>query len=170
MFQLLPQPIASMKGPFESRHTSSERSAPGSSSHPGARSERVLGSQGRSTIHRSGRLTSAKHLSEPAHADSISGWPTGGVIQGSLPVPAGRMRLVDGTTRGEDIRSYPRGHWATTSLQSTRANATRALKAPLRTARRRAQRPVASVRFIPCIAASTRAQRSHGDPSFVMRP
>jgi hypothetical protein len=32
---------ASMKGPLESRHTSSERSAPGSSSHPGARSERV---------------------------------------------------------------------------------------------------------------------------------
>ena len=39
-----------MKGPLESRHTSSERSAPGSSSHPGARSERVLRSQGRSTI------------------------------------------------------------------------------------------------------------------------
>ena len=35
---------ASMKGPLESRHTSSERSAPGLSSHPGARSERVPGS------------------------------------------------------------------------------------------------------------------------------
>jgi helix-turn-helix protein len=31
----------SMKGPLESRHTSSERSAPGLSSHPGARSEQV---------------------------------------------------------------------------------------------------------------------------------
>jgi hypothetical protein len=30
-----------MKGPLESRHTSSERSVPGLSSHPGARRERV---------------------------------------------------------------------------------------------------------------------------------
>ena len=33
--------ITSMKGPVESRHTTSERSAPGLSSHPGARRERV---------------------------------------------------------------------------------------------------------------------------------
>lgn len=33
---------ASMKGPLESKHTSSERSVPGLLSHPGARSERVF--------------------------------------------------------------------------------------------------------------------------------
>src|SRR4029453_13861858 len=46
----------SMKGPLESRHTSSERSAPGLSSHPGTRSERVSTPLGSALITCSGRL------------------------------------------------------------------------------------------------------------------
>ncbi len=62
-----------MKGPFESRHTSSERSAPGSSSHPGARSERGVTDRSRLLAHTcSGRLTSAMHLSEHITRDVLT--------------------------------------------------------------------------------------------------
>ena len=44
----------SMKGPLESRHTSSERSAAGLSSHPDARSERVSTTLGRLSSHAPG--------------------------------------------------------------------------------------------------------------------
>ena len=44
----------SMKGSLESRHTSTERSAPGLSSHPDARSERVSTTLGRLSSHAPG--------------------------------------------------------------------------------------------------------------------
>ena len=54
-----------MKGPLGSRHTSTERRAPGASSHPGARRE-VVTAVCRIVHACSGRLTSAMHLSEHA--------------------------------------------------------------------------------------------------------
>src|SRR5688500_8526162 len=160
-----------MKGPLESRHTSSERSAPGSSSHPGAHRERVLSSP--QVVHhtRSGRLTSATHLSE--HAVSVLTLRLAHV-RGHSEIDglrgAAAMRETDTPHVERTSCAYPRGHRATTSSQSTRAKATRALYAPLRPANRRAHRPVASARFIACIAAATKAHRNHGDPSLVIRP
>ena len=46
----------------------------------------------------------------------------------------------------------------------------RALSAPFVSAKRRPQRPMRSVRFVPCIAASIKAQRNHGEPRLVIRP
>ena len=96
-----------MKGPLESRHTSSERSAPGLSSHPGARSERVSTAD---------RVALPHMLGAPDVGDASirarcgraphSGWPTGGTIQRS----ATRFGLIAQrpsrhSARGEDVRS-----------------------------------------------------------------
>ena len=59
-----PQSSHLLKGPFASRHTSAERRAPGLSSHPGARRDGAIDSQGSLSCTWSGRLTSATHLSE----------------------------------------------------------------------------------------------------------
>src|SRR5438477_10418523 len=133
-----------MKGPFESRHTSSERRAPGLSSHPGARRERVGAEVHRSTPTGSGRLTSAMHLSE--HASCVltlrlaHGRGHSELDGYAVQPPCGKP--THRPWRGRHTPPSGRGHLATTSLHSTRASATRALIAPFRIAHRRAPRPV----------------------------
>ena len=63
-----------------------------------------------------------------------------------------------------------RRHTLTISSHKRRAIATRAFSAPLRTASRRPHAPRRSVAVMRWIAASTSAQRSHGDPRCVIRP
>jgi hypothetical protein len=163
----------SMKGPLESRHTSSERSAPGLSSHPGTRSERVSTSLGSALITCSGRLTSATRLFEqlPASAHAQVG-PRDGAIRrfGASANDAPGRDSAPATWRGRHaLRCTPR-QVAMTSSHNTRAIATRAFARPFVTASRRAQRPRASSRRVAYRAASTKAHRIQGEPCRVMRP
>lgn len=153
-------------------------STPGASADPGARSTPVDGA-GANGCFRVSRVAPPSLLRAPDVCDAsirarsarlnlrlAHGWGHSEIASDARRSHALSRR----TTRGEDVIGYPRGHRATMSSHSTRANATRALLAPLRTASRLAQRPVASVRFIECIAAATSAHRSHGEPSLVIRP
>jgi hypothetical protein len=105
----------SMKGSLESRHTSSERSASGLSSHPDARSERVSTTLGRLISSPcSGRLTSATRLFEqlPASAHTQVG-PRDGAIRRFGASASERQVVNRHAPRGEDVMhsAAPRARW-----------------------------------------------------------
>ena len=172
-----------MKGPLESRHTSSERARPTAREHarrmsdPGARSEPRRARAANGCARRSVGVHPHAWLRAPdvcdasirarRGEDSLSGWTTRGGHSDVRRAAARRRRsCVIPTHRAwRGRRPVRAGATRPRCRHTTRAPARRAPCAtPLRTASRRAQRPVASGRFIAC------TRRFHQRPAQPRRP
>ena len=182
---------ASMKGPLESRHTSSERRSRRPRARPAHGPIRAcaadpVGRAPRTGARRSGRCLISRRLRATDSSFTRLFAPSAGRTHSQLGPRAAalglssRARLARARrhgscgssphARGEDVVSGLGATPVQSRHTSGAQSATRAFCQPMRRPSCRAQRPTASWRLTACRAASTKAHRTHGAPSRVMRP